>query len=109
MENQNVVSENIYIDCVDCKKQFYFKPSDQARFAKLGLVQPKRCWDCRQKRRNEREGTGQSQEVPYIRPQPSFRKAWQEAQPVTYEDVWRDNEPNGNSRAPIPPRPRRAV
>lgn len=43
------------ISCVGCKKNFEFSDKDQQFFKQKGFTEPKRCKDCRIKKRQERE------------------------------------------------------
>lgn len=42
---------NIDLICAECKKPFYWTERDQAFYTQRGFTRPKRCWDCRQKRK----------------------------------------------------------
>lgn len=37
--------------CVDCKREFLFEPGEQQFFKMKGLTPPKRCQNCRTKRK----------------------------------------------------------
>jgi len=39
------------LTCVDCGNTFLFSPGEQYYYASKGLVQPKRCPECRKKRK----------------------------------------------------------
>ena len=53
------------IACIDCGTDFVFSEADQARHRELGYKTPKRCLECREKRR-KRWGDGGSH--PYTFP-----------------------------------------
>lgn len=42
---------DINLECVECKNSFYFSERDQLFFKEKGFQQPKRCYNCRQKRK----------------------------------------------------------
>ena len=46
---------NLNLQCCDCPKEFYFKEKDQMFYAQQGYDAPKRCWDCRQVRKAEKQ------------------------------------------------------
>lgn len=46
---------NVVIKCVDCNKSFTLTSSHAKWFLDRGLELPKRCKECRTRRRNERE------------------------------------------------------
>ena len=46
---------DIKIICADCKTEFAFTERDQKFYAEKGYVQPKRCKQCRIKKKRERE------------------------------------------------------
>ena len=42
---------NIKLVCVDCKSTFLFTVGEQLYYASKGLSRPKRCRDCRERRK----------------------------------------------------------
>ncbi|MFC1871063.1 zinc-ribbon domain containing protein [Chloroflexota bacterium] len=40
------------LTCIDCDKTFIFSENEQRYFASKGLLEPKRCPDCRKRRRD---------------------------------------------------------
>jgi len=51
--------EDRTLKCIDCGEEFIFATGEQRYFEKRQLVEPKRCPECRQKRKkllSEREG-----------------------------------------------------
>lgn len=48
---QNVGPEDKVIKCVDCKNDFVFTKREQEFFAEKQYAEPKRCFKCRQARR----------------------------------------------------------
>lgn len=46
---------NVVIKCMDCNKPFTLTSSHAKWFLDKGLELPKRCKECRTRRRNERE------------------------------------------------------
>jgi len=42
---------NIKLVCLDCKSIFVFSAGEQAYFNSKGLSQPKRCRECRERRK----------------------------------------------------------
>ena len=46
--------EGTMMMCVECKKQFLFETGEQQFFKMRGLTPPKRCPNCRTKRRRHR-------------------------------------------------------
>jgi hypothetical protein len=56
------MSDEYYEDkeliCVDCKNPWIFTGGEQRFFAEKGLHAPKRCKDCRQKKREQNDGRG---------------------------------------------------
>lgn len=46
------------IKCADCERTFLFTASEQEFFQGRGMSEPKRCKDCRQARKAQREGGG---------------------------------------------------
>lgn len=49
--------EDKMITCVDCSQEFVHSAEDQARYVERGFTnEPKRCRDCRQKRKDESGG-----------------------------------------------------
>ena len=47
--------ESKKIVCQDCGKEFDFSVRDQEFYQENGWTEPKRCKDCREKRKQERE------------------------------------------------------
>jgi len=51
--------EDKMIACVDCSQEFVHSAEDQARYAERGFTnEPKRCRECRQKRKAQGSGRG---------------------------------------------------
>ena len=51
--------EDRSIQCEDCGTEFVHSASDQARYAERGFTNdPKRCRDCREKRKSRQQGGG---------------------------------------------------
>ncbi len=51
--------EDKNIECADCGQEFVHSADDQARYAERGFTnEPKRCRDCREKRKNQGRGGG---------------------------------------------------
>lgn len=48
--------EDRTLTCIDCGSEFVFTMGEQEFFASKGFNDPKRCKDCRQKRKAERRG-----------------------------------------------------
>lgn len=48
--------KDLTIKCVGCRNYFNLTAGEQAFFAKKELSNPRRCGECRKKRREEREG-----------------------------------------------------
>jgi len=47
------------LNCADCGQEFVFSKNEQAFYAERGFTnEPKRCKNCRDKRKNAREGSG---------------------------------------------------
>ena len=47
------------LNCADCGQEFVFSKNEQAFYAERGFTnEPKRCKNCRDKRKNAREGNG---------------------------------------------------
>ena len=46
---------HIYIVCEDCTKTFFWKEEDQKYYAEKNFAPPKRCFNCRQSRKNKKE------------------------------------------------------
>lgn len=42
---------DINLECIECKNSFYFSERDQLFFKEKGFQTPKRCYNCRQKRK----------------------------------------------------------
>eukprot|EP01116_Phalansterium_solitarium_P005076 TRINITY_DN16378_c0_g1_i1.p1 TRINITY_DN16378_c0_g1~~TRINITY_DN16378_c0_g1_i1.p1 ORF type:complete len:168 (-),score=30.79 TRINITY_DN16378_c0_g1_i1:274-729(-) len=51
-------TSDIEINCLDCKSNFYFTPSEQQFFADKGFSQPMRCKPCRDARKRQRASSG---------------------------------------------------
>ena len=47
--------ETVYKTCLSCGNRFYIKPKDQQFFTSKSYELPKRCFECRKRRRSERE------------------------------------------------------
>jgi len=48
------MSQDLYIDCVECNDEFVFSVSDQEYYQSKGFEDPKRCSACRQARKGGR-------------------------------------------------------
>jgi hypothetical protein len=46
------------LTCADCGREFAFSAEEQAFFREKGFDPPKRCRECRQARKEQREGGG---------------------------------------------------
>lgn len=46
------------LSCMDCKADFLFSEGEQKFFTEKGFTPPKRCKDCRRKKREEKEAAG---------------------------------------------------
>jgi CxxC-x17-CxxC domain-containing protein len=47
------------LNCADCGQEFVFSKNEQAFYAERGFTnEPKRCKNCRDKRKNARDGNG---------------------------------------------------
>jgi hypothetical protein len=46
------------LSCIDCRKMFTWSVGEQEYYAQKNFSQPKRCPDCRQRRREEKERQG---------------------------------------------------
>jgi DNA-directed RNA polymerase subunit RPC12/RpoP len=55
MDAQN---QDLYLVCVDCGKGFLFTAGEQVYFAQKQLTPPKRCHECRQRRKADRQSKG---------------------------------------------------
>lgn len=44
--------KDIHLVCSDCGNNFYFSVKDQIFYAERGFQQPRRCYNCRQTRKN---------------------------------------------------------
>jgi hypothetical protein len=51
---------DLHLTCCDCGKAFYFKEKDQEFYAKHGFDTPKRCWNCRQERKKQKQNKAMS-------------------------------------------------
>ncbi len=114
-----MIFKDIILVCIDCHREFIFTAGEQSFYADKGLLnEPRRCPDCRNRRRQERE---QGIEYPIICAN-CGREAIvtfvpREDRPVFCEDCYRKlrpsegNEPNGgphrNSNQKKPGRPPR--
>lgn len=49
--------EQINTKCKECEKAFYITPDEQKFYAEKEFSLPKRCFNCRQKRREHKKGT----------------------------------------------------
>lgn len=67
---------NIDLNCVDCGNGFFFSERDQAFYAEQNFSPPKRCWQCRQKRKNAR---GQVGREAVSTPKEDFSSTWAES------------------------------
>ena len=45
---------NLELTCITCNVDFYVSEADQEFFKDQGFDMPKRCWDCRQDRKQEK-------------------------------------------------------
>lgn len=45
---------DLELKCSDCGKDFFFKEKDQEFYKKMEFSYPKRCWDCRQIKKNKK-------------------------------------------------------
>lgn len=63
------------IVCVDCKNEFTFTENEASFFASKGLVKPRRCKGCRQKRRDMKAADGGTVSGNTI-PVPQRRTEW---------------------------------
>lgn len=52
--------KQIDLVCADCGNQFYWSVKDQKFYRERGFQSPKRCWNCRQTRKNNGSQSGQS-------------------------------------------------
>lgn len=51
-----MIFEDIVLLCIDCGQEFVFTAGEQAFYSDKGLLnEPRRCPDCRNRRRQERE------------------------------------------------------
>lgn len=50
---------DLELECVDCKRDFYVTAEDQIFFLKQRYNIPKRCWDCRQERKQKKQKIAQ--------------------------------------------------
>ena len=46
---------NLELQCISCSIDFYVSEVDQEFFHKQGYNIPKRCWGCRQERKQEKQ------------------------------------------------------
>ncbi len=48
---------NLHLTCCEptCNKEFFFKEKDQLFYSEQGFDPPKRCWDCRQERKRQKQ------------------------------------------------------
>src|SRR5258707_10304120 len=55
------------LNCADCGGEFVFSKNEQAFYAEPGFTnEPKRCKNCRDKRKMARDGNGGSRERPMV-------------------------------------------
>lgn len=52
MDKYNTDLKPKAITCIDCNKKFIFSIGEQCFYLSKGLAEPKRCSDCRQKRKD---------------------------------------------------------
>lgn len=45
---------DVVLECIDCKTDFIFTGGEKQFYAERGLLQPKRCKACRDKRRQQK-------------------------------------------------------
>lgn len=68
-------------NCVQCEREFYFKPEEQEFYKKHGYDFPKRCWNCRQQRRKVKENKAAAVVYKPADPPPppvsEFEKSWE--------------------------------
>lgn len=50
--------EDKTLACIDCKGNFVFSAGEQKFFQEKGFTPPKRCKDCRLRKRQEKEAAG---------------------------------------------------
>jgi hypothetical protein len=50
-----IIEKEVIINCTDCNKDFTLSVKDQEFYKRIGYVLPKRCLECRKKRRLKRE------------------------------------------------------
>lgn len=55
---------DINIKCVDCGKDFVWTESGQRFFQEKGFSKPKRCRDCKQKKRDEFDNREETRSKP---------------------------------------------
>lgn len=53
--------KELVLTCKDCGKEFYVTAGEAEYLRSKGFDMPKRCWDCRQKRKAEREQQAQQE------------------------------------------------
>lgn len=75
---------DINMTCIECEKPFFFAEKDQAYYKSVGYTPPKRCYGCRQRRKNSRVPFTAEVEAEYSSP------------PAEYGNTW--NQPSGNKR-----------
>ncbi|MBN1485471.1 MAG: zinc-ribbon domain containing protein [Chloroflexia bacterium] len=99
--------EDMVLRCIDCGAEFVFTAGEQSFYSEKGLLnEPRRCPDCRDRRRQEREQgveypiicaeCGQEATVPFV---PS------EDRPVYCDECYRKRREREEGRKA--PRPRR--
>ena len=59
----NATREDVQIQCAECGKTFVFTVDDQEYHEQKGYSAPKRCMECRQKRRMDRRQSRQMHKV----------------------------------------------
>lgn len=48
-------SEDLWATCIQCSKDFYIRPAEQAFYQAQNFIMPKRCWNCRKTRREAKD------------------------------------------------------
>ena len=90
-----------WVDCIECPNNFYITERDQEFYAQRGLVLPKRCFQCRQKNKREREESRSAQV------DSTTNNSWQRPTdgPKDWHEVW--TEPAKPAPPPRPDQPRK--